>query len=77
MSVWASVCQCRTIVTTGATSVMIMTTGVKMTDMARDVIVVVVAEVATKLITRVATGMLSPTKKQYHYGTMQITTEPV
>ena len=48
MSVWASVCQCRTIVTTGATSVMIMTTGVKMTDMAIDVIVVVVAEVATK-----------------------------
>ena len=61
MSAWASVCQCRTIVTTGATSVMIMTTGVKMTDMARDVIVVVVAEVATKLITRVAV-MLSPTK---------------
>ena len=42
-------------------SVMIMTTGEKMTDMARDVIVVVVAEVATKLITRVAV-MLSPTK---------------
>ena len=61
MSVWASVCQCRTIVTTGATSVMIMTTGGKMTAMAKDVIGVVVAEVATKLITRVAV-MLSPTK---------------
>lgn len=48
MSVWASVCQCRTIVTTGATSVMIMTTGEKMTDMARDVMMVEVAEVATK-----------------------------
>ena len=61
MSVWASVCQCRTIVTTGATSVMIMTTGEKMTAMAIDVMMVVVAEVATKLITRVAV-ILSPTK---------------
>ena len=48
MSVWASVCQCRTIVTTGATIVMIMTTGVKMTAMAKDVMMVVVAEDATK-----------------------------
>ena len=48
MSVLASVCQCRIIVTTGATSVMIMTTGVKMTAMAKDVMMVVVAEDATK-----------------------------
>ena len=60
MSVWASVCQCRTIVTTGATSVMIMT-GETVNAMAIDVMMVVVAEVATKLITRVAV-MLSPTK---------------
>ena len=42
-------------------SVMIMTTGETVNAMATDVIVVVVAEVATKLITRVAV-MLSPTK---------------
>ena len=61
MSVWASVCQCRTIVTTGATSVMIMTTGETVNAMAIDVMMVVVAEVATKLITRVAV-IMSPTK---------------
>lgn len=48
MSAWVSVCQCLTIVTTGATSVKSVTTGEKMTAMARDVMKVVVAEVATK-----------------------------
>lgn len=47
MSVWASVCRCRIIVTTGATSVKSVT-GEKMTAMAIDVMMVVVAEVATK-----------------------------
>ena len=60
MSAWASVCQCRTTVTTGATSVKSVT-GETVNAMARDVMMVVVAEVATKLITRVAV-ILSPTK---------------
>lgn len=47
MSVWASVCQCQIIVTTGATSVKSVT-GETVNAMARDVMMVVVAEVATK-----------------------------